>query len=102
MKRLSLLLALALIPAMLFAADGKQLYNEKLCVNCHGEGGTSSSPQFPYLAGQNKQYLLNQFKSIIHGDRKTGSAILMGKHPKLQDFNDAEIEAIIGYLASLP
>jgi len=91
-----------LTPAILLAANGKELYKTKLCVNCHGQGGQSLSPQFPYLAGQNKTYLSNQFTSIVKGKRSVGSAAMMGKHPVLKDFTKQQIDAISSYLSKLP
>ncbi len=93
---------LCVIPASLFATDGKALYHEKTCVTCHGEDGKSKSPQYPYLAGQNQQYLINQFKSITEGRRTLGSAAMMAKHPSLKGFTEKQILAVTGYLASLP
>ena len=99
---LAILTLTLMTPTGLMAADGKALYHDKTCVNCHGEGGKSKSPQFPQLNGQNKEYLLAQFDSIINGRRELGSAKIMGKHPVLQHFSKTEIEAITNYLSSLP
>ncbi|OGH01006.1 MAG: hypothetical protein A2600_01065 [Candidatus Lambdaproteobacteria bacterium RIFOXYD1_FULL_56_27] len=84
------------------AEDGKALFEKKLCIQCHGEGGRSKTSQYPHLAGQSKQYLTNQFASIVQGKRSAGSTVLMEKHPKLKEFNDKDIETIAGYLSSLP
>ena len=95
-------LVLLLTPAQVIAASGKQLYTDKLCAGCHGLDGKTSSPQYPHLAGQNQQYLENQFKAIVSGKRKLGSSVLMNKHPKLQNFKEADIKAITEYLSKLP
>lgn len=40
------------------------------CANCHGEGGNSSKPEVPNLAGQNSQYLLEQVRQFADGRRR--------------------------------
>lgn len=40
------------------------------CANCHGEGGNSSNPDIPNLAGQNPGYLLDQVRQFAEGKRK--------------------------------
>lgn len=40
------------------------------CANCHGEGGNSTNPDIPNLAGQNPGYLLDQVRQFAEGKRK--------------------------------
>jgi cytochrome c553 len=40
------------------------------CVACHGEGGKSTVPMFPVLAGQNARYLYLQMRDFQEGRRK--------------------------------
>lgn len=40
------------------------------CANCHGEGGNSTNPDIPNLAGQNPGYLLDQVRQFAEGRRK--------------------------------
>lgn len=40
------------------------------CANCHGEGGNSSKPEVPNLAGQNPTYLLEQSRLFAEGRRR--------------------------------
>lgn len=40
------------------------------CANCHGEGGNSTNPDIPNLAGQNPGYLLDQVRQFADGLRK--------------------------------
>lgn len=40
------------------------------CANCHGDGGNSSNPDIPNLAGQNPGYLLDQVRQFADGRRK--------------------------------
>jgi cytochrome c553 len=41
-----------------------------ICANCHGEGGNSTKPDIPNLAGQNPSYLLEQMRQFSAGERK--------------------------------
>jgi cytochrome c553 len=41
-----------------------------VCANCHGEGGISSKPEVPNLAGQNTAYLLEQLRRFAEGRRR--------------------------------
>ena len=94
-------LAFLLAPMSAFAADGKKLYTEKLCVTCHGVDGNASSPQYPNLSGQNKLYMTNQFKAIVSSKRKLGATVVMRNNPKVAKLSDAELDAITTYLAGL-
>lgn len=40
------------------------------CAHCHGDGGNSSNPDIPNLAGQNPGYLLDQVRQFAEGRRK--------------------------------
>lgn len=41
-----------------------------VCAYCHGEGGNSTKPEVPNLAGQNPAYLLEQVHQFADGRRK--------------------------------
>ena len=41
-----------------------------VCANCHGEGGNSTKPSIPNLAGQNPAYLLEQLRQFVDGRRR--------------------------------
>lgn len=41
-----------------------------VCANCHGEGGNSTKPSIPNLAGQNPAYLLEQLRQFADGRRR--------------------------------
>ncbi len=41
-----------------------------VCANCHGDGGNSSKPDIPNLAGQNPAYLLEQVRQFAEGQRR--------------------------------
>lgn len=40
------------------------------CANCHGDGGNSSKPDVPNLAGQHPRYLLDVMRQYAGGQRK--------------------------------
>ena len=41
-----------------------------MCANCHGDGGNSTKPSVPNLAGQNPAYLLEQVRQFADGRRR--------------------------------
>ena len=69
------LLACLLLPGMAAAADEAALLQrgEDLvmgrCFLCHGATGDSSSPLYPKLAGQNREYLLKQLNNFKRRER---------------------------------
>ena len=78
--------------------DGANLYMRRACVACHGaEGRAPIAPNYPYLAGQNKQYLIEQIKEIRNGDRNSGLASVM--QGAVINISEEEIEAIAEYLS---
>jgi cytochrome c553 len=57
--------------AILASADpkpGAQLAGA-VCVNCHGEGGFSTSPAYPHLAGQSAEAIYKQLNDFRSGAR---------------------------------
>lgn len=42
---------------------------QQVCASCHGMNGTATSPIFPNLAGQQKEYLVGQLKSYRSHNR---------------------------------
>jgi len=51
------------------AADATEIAST-VCVACHREGGNSSVPMFPRLAGLQAQYLAKQLNDYWSGKRK--------------------------------
>ena len=54
-------------------ADAVQKTGQKVaavCANCHGDGGNSSKPEVPNLAGQNLAYLIEQMRRFADGSRR--------------------------------
>ncbi len=91
------------VSALLFAsplsaadlAAGKE--KAATCVGCHGENGRAANPQWPNLAGQNKEYLIKQLKDFKAGLRKND---LMS--PMAQSLSDEDVENVAAWFSSLP
>jgi len=83
-----------------FAADGKDLYTAKGCTACHGADAKSPiMPQYPKIAGQGKEYLVQQMTDIKSGARSNGqSAVMKGV---IASVSEDEIKALAEYLSGL-
>jgi cytochrome c len=80
-------------------AAGMELYAQRFCIGCHGPAGKSPvTPNYPVLAGQNKVYLVQQFKDIRSGSRNNAFTSTMSA--LVQNVTDEEITAIANYLAA--
>jgi cytochrome c len=67
---------------------------------CHGpDGKKASSPTYPAIAGQNKDYLIRQMTDIRDGLRVNGQSKMMLAFIKKAD--DASIAAIATYLSTV-
>ena len=66
------------------------------CSACHGQGGVSTTPIWPNLAGQGEKYLVKQIKDIQSNDRKvpTMTGFVAG-------LSEQDIADIAAYYASL-
>lgn len=82
------------------AADGKALYESKGCAACHGaDANTPIMPLYPKIAGQTKEYTIQQLKDFKSGARSNGqSATMKGV---LGAVSDEESAAIAEFLAGL-
>ncbi|HWY60520.1 MAG TPA: c-type cytochrome, partial [Rhizomicrobium sp.] len=71
----------------------------RVCQNCHGPGGNSTSATFPRLNGQQADYLAAQLKNFRDHSRNDPHAMayMWGMAAQL---TDANIAAISKYLAS--
>jgi len=79
--------------------QGMELYTQRYCVGCHGPAGNSPvSPNYPILAGQKKDYLIQQFKDIQSGARNNGITSTMSA--LVQPVTAEEISAIASYLSA--
>lgn len=104
-KKTSLVLSLVAGVAILgsttsFAADGKALYTAKGCAACHGaDAKTPIMPTYPKIAGQTKEYSVQQLNDIKSGARSNGqSAAMKGV---MAAVSDDEISALAEYLSGL-
>lgn len=94
-----ILTALAASPAMA-ALDGAKLYGEKTCNACHGpKGDKPLMPNYPKVAGQNADYIVQQMQDIKSGARNNGQTAAMKGVMHL--VNDEEIKAIAEHLSKL-
>jgi cytochrome c len=81
------------------ASIGMELYAQKFCQGCHGPRGESPvASTYPILAGQNRDYLIQQFKDIQNGTRNNASTATMSA--LVQDVTGEEISAIASYLSA--
>ena len=68
------------------AAAGKT--KAQACVACHGEGGNSSNPIIPSLAGQPAQMLATQLYQFREGNRKNEQMSAMAANLSNAEMND--------------
>lgn len=95
------LFLLAGLPATAQEADGEKLYTELGCVYCHGpEGREPPLDEYPKLAGQSEEYLVQQILDIKNRERGNGYTGMM--QPAVLSVTQEQIEAISAWLASLP
>lgn len=67
------------------------------CQACHGEEGRSVNPQFPVLAGQHPDYLVQALMAYKSGARE--NPIMAGF---AQSLSRADMEDLAAYFASRP
>ncbi len=60
----------------------------KPCQVCHGQGGKSTNPTYPMLAGQHAQYIVKQLKAFKTGHRKDPIMNQMAAGLNDQDMED--------------
>jgi cytochrome c553 len=81
-------------------APGHKLFLTKTCVACHGKDGTKPVLKYyPYLAGQDKAYIVTQMADIKSGKRANGAVAAM--QPVMHLVTDQEIDAIAEYLSNV-
>ncbi len=92
--------SLATFSSSILADEGADLYTAKTCNTCHGTDAKSPiAPNYPKLAGQNKDYLVQQIKDIRDGNRENGQSAVM--KAIVAALSDDEIEKISAYIAGL-
>ena len=91
---------LTLSSGITLAADGAELYKTKTCFTCHGKDGkTPIMPTYPKIAGQNKEYTLQQLIDIKSGARSNGQSAAMKGVMHL--VNEEEMQALADYIATM-
>lgn len=98
LKLLTAFLAALILPAggAMAGGDpesGKQ--KSQTCTSCHGENGMSISPQYPHLAGQYEDYLVQALRDYRDGDRD--NAIMKGFAAGL---SNEDIDDLAAYFSS--
>lgn len=92
-----LLMSAALHTSGAFAAgDAEQgKARSATCAACHGADGNSINPEWPSLAGQHQQYLVNSLQGFKSGERK--NVLMSGQAAAL---DDQAIEDLAAYYAT--
>ena len=80
------------------------------CVACHGQGGNSTVPSFPKLAGQNERYLIKQLQDIqcgaLSAEEQKATKCMARPIPQmagqLDGMNDQDLADIAAYFAAQP
>ena len=87
--------AAALTAAFLLACAAARAADPNLCAACHGEGGNSTNPAVPSLAGQPAQFISTALFMFREGNRKDEQMTLMAKPLK-----NAEMNELAAYFAA--
>ncbi|WP_457674189.1 c-type cytochrome [Thiolapillus sp.] len=100
----SAVLALSAFAGSASAASGKRLF--MTCTACHGKDGKSPiMPSYPKIAGQNKEYVLQQLKDIMSGKRANGQSVAMKGvlvTPTGESrFSDEDLDVLADYVSKL-
>ena len=74
--------------------------NIPACMQCHGVNGSGVPPLFPYIAGQNRTYLMRQLIAYAFLERKDDPQGLM--RGIARRLTAGERKAVAEYFASLP
>lgn len=85
--------ALASAPALASEGDAG-MEKAKVCAACHGPDGNSKSPDFPRLAGQHYDYLLQAIAAYKSGARK--SPVMM---PMVEKLTKRDMEELAAYFS---
>ena len=83
-------------PALAQADVNAGRYVAANCANCHGTNGIAKGAM-PSLAGQKKDYIVEQMRAFRDGKRP---ATLM--HQLAKGYSDAQIEAVAEFFARQP
>ncbi len=87
-------------PAPEEIAAGEAAYNSLGCKSCHGKDGMKPSTKtYPFLAGQNRAYLIRAMTEIRDKTRVNGQSKLM--FGTIKKASDAEIAAMASWLSQI-
>ena len=74
------------------AAAGAGKDRAAVCAACHGDGGASTNPAFPSLAGQNKDYIVAALTAYRAGTRRNELMTGIAK-----GLSDADVKTLASY-----
>lgn len=91
--------ALALAAALLPSSARADTVSDALqmCAGCHGEAGVPIDKTTPVIAGQHRNYILNQLLDFKSGRRKSE---IMG--PMVEALTKEDMEAIAAHYSAMP
>jgi len=97
---LVLMSCMALATGVVAAQDGAALYKSKTCFTCHGKDGkTPIMPGYPFIAGQSREYVLQQLMDIKSGARSNGQSAAMKGVMGL--VSEEEMQALADYISTM-
>ena len=79
------------------AEQGAELFDENGCIGCHGADGLKPLADYPFLAGQRKDYLMVQIKAIRDEIRSTRRTRMMTAN--VRKFSEAQVEQVAEFLS---
>jgi len=79
------------------ASKGQEYYG-KICFRCHGNVGRGNE-QIARIAGQQSEYLRLTLKRYRDGNDVRANSIMT---PNTKNMTDADIEAVVAYVSSMP
>ena len=100
MKKVLIITAALAVSAQACAGDpaaGRE--KAKACAACHGENGVSQVADFPKLAGQHRDYLVQALNDYKSGARK--NAVMAGQVTNLKRADIADLAAYYSSLQAL-
>lgn len=84
------------LPALAIDLSAAELVTQR-CATCHGAHGQATSPIFPSLASQNREYLAKQLTDFRAKKRVSDTMA-----PQVADLTDDNIAALAAFFASKP
>jgi len=78
---------------------GKKLYKKKNCKSCHGPDGKKPLPNYPYIAGQKYEYIINQIKDVR--DKVRTNRKIKTMFPFVKKLSDEQIAQLAAYLSTI-